>query len=147
MSAKRGRPQKAARNLDEALARQYAGESPTRARNDFERAAMGIGRDGKRGGGRKPDPLSPTQQAAQFAAYLVKCDGLSLKSAADHSAQAFGVHKDNVRKYTRQLLKGPQVVIGSDVVPMFRQLLDGAPVAVGTRSLLVSVTDAALPPE
>ena len=61
--------------------------------------------------GRKAEPHSRTQQAAQLAAYLVTSDSLSQREAARHGAHAFGVNADSVRKYLARLLKGPTVVL------------------------------------
>lgn len=121
----RGRPPKAAQSLDEALRRHYAGESPARARNDIERQVMGKGRNGKRGGGRHADPMSPTQTAAQLAAYLVASDGVSLRTAATRAAALYKVNADNVRKYAARVRRGPTIDMPVRVDPVFSQLVGG----------------------
>lgn len=103
-----GRPTKAAQSLDEALSQHYAGLSPKRPRNEFERAAM------RRQKGRTADPSSQTQIAAQYAAYLVKANGLPLREAARIAALAYKLKPDSIRKPARVLLRGPQVTgVGS----------------------------------
>ncbi len=136
---KRGRPPRAAQSLDEALQRHYAGKSPARARNDFERAVMGLGRNGKRGGGRALNPNSPTRLAAQLAAYLVQSEGITVREATRRAATAYGVHPDSFRRMAADMLKGPQVQVRAAVSAMDRQLVGGAEVVVCTKPLLVSV--------
>lgn len=102
---KRGRPTLAAQSLDEAVARHLAGLSPKRPRNEFEREVM-------RGQpGRKKNLASPTQVAAELAAYFVQTNDLSLSQAARQAADVYGVNADNVRGYARDIIKGPQVTL------------------------------------
>jgi predicted Zn-dependent peptidase len=126
-----GRPRKAAQSVDEALAQHYAGLSPKRPRNEFEREAM------RRQKGRPTNPSSPTQIAAQYAAYLVKSDGLPLREAARVAALSYKLKPDSIRKPARALLRGPQVkIIGSVATWAGRSTTEK------TVPLLVSVTDA-----
>lgn len=113
----RGRPVQAAQSLDEALARHYAGLSPQRPRNEFEREAM-CGRPG-----RKKDPASPTQVAAELATYLVQANGGPLAEAARMAADVYKVNADNVRKYARKIINGPQVTVQNRGGGMFAQLV------------------------
>lgn len=129
MKAKRGRPALGARSLDAALDAAEKGQSPTRPRNEFERQAM------RKTKGRKPNPISRTRQAAQCAAYLIQAESISLAEAARQAGQAFQVHADNVRKYARAIVKGPQVTLRQRHAAWFGQL----PPRV--RPLLQSVTD------
>ena len=133
----RGRPLKAAQTLDEAVQAVYAGTAPARPRNMHERWA------GEKTRGRKPNSFSPTRIAAEWAEYLVNSDGMPLAQAARMAASAYGINADNVRKYARRLLVGPQVTISAPVAPMYRQLIGGAATVEEIRPLLHSVTDAA----
>jgi hypothetical protein len=117
MSTRRGRPTLAAKSLDDALLAHYDGKSPSRPRNDFERQAM------RKTKGRKQNPLSPTRQAAQYAAYLNKSDFLSLAEASRRASEIYNVNTDNVRRYARILINGPQTTIAIKIVPMFSQLV------------------------
>lgn len=101
----RGRPTLAAQSLDEAVARHLAGLSPKRPRNEFEREVM-------RGQpGRKKNLAAPTRVAAELAVNLVQTNDLSLSQAARQAADVYGVNPDNVRKYAREIIKGPQVTL------------------------------------
>jgi len=100
-----GRPKKAAQSLAEALELHYAGLSPKRPRNEFERDVM------RKQRGRSVNPKSLTQVAAAYAAYLVKADGLPLREASRIAALAYKVKADSVRKPARQILRGPQSTI------------------------------------
>lgn len=112
----RGRPRLAAQSLDEAVARHLAGQSPKRPRNEFEREVM-------RGQpGRKKNLASPTQVAAELAAYLVQTNDLSMSQAARQAADVYGVNADNVRKYVSKLIKGAQVTVRYRGKGMFAQL-------------------------
>ena len=111
-----GRPVEASKTPNEALARHYAGELPKRPRNAIERDVMRQQR------GRKTNPNSPTQIAAQYAGYLVTHDGASLREASRIASEAYKVGPDNVRKLTRKLLLGPQSKITLKVPPMYRRL-------------------------
>ena len=111
-----GRPVEASKTLDEALERYYAGELPKRPRNAIERGVMSKQR------GRKTYPNSPTQIAAQYAAYLVTHDGAPLRKASRIAATANSVSPDSVRKLTRKLLVGPQSKITLKMTLMYRQL-------------------------
>lgn len=113
----RGRPAQAAQSLDEALARHYAGLSPKRPRNEFEGEAM-RGRPG-----RKKDPASPTQVAAELAAHRVRANGVPLAQAARMAAEVYGVNADNVRKYARKIINGPQVTVQNRGGGMYAQLV------------------------
>lgn len=146
MTAKRGRgrPSIAAQSLDEALQRHYAGESPPRPRNAFEREVKSKGKNGKRGGGREVNPLSPTQQAATLAAYLVRTEDIPLREAARRAAEAHSLKPDSFRKQIKRLLDGPRSTIRADIPPSLRQLVGGQSEATESRPLLVSVED--LPP-
>lgn len=119
MSTKRGRPTLAAQSLDAALVAQYDGKSPSRPRNKFERQAM------QQRKGRKQNLLSPTRQAAQFATYLIKSEALSFAEACRHASEVYHVNTDNVRRYARALIKGPQTTIAIKMTPMFSQLVVG----------------------
>ena len=140
MRARRGRPPRAAQSLDEALAQHYAGKSPARARNDHEREAMSKGRNGKRGGGRRPDLQSPTRIAAELAVYLCASEGISMRAAASRAAAIYGVNADNVRRYAARVARGPVTDLCVHVDPHLSQLVGGSSVPV-TRPLLLSVQD------
>lgn len=61
--------------------------------------------------GRKKNLASPTQVAAELAAYFVRANGMSLAQAARMAADVYGVNADNVRRYAREIVKGPQVTL------------------------------------
>lgn len=110
--------------------------------------------NGKRGGGRVPEPHSATQVAAQLAAYLAAVDGLSRRDAAQRAGEVYSVNPDNVRKYARRMLKGPEVMLMVKVAPHLRQLVGGgtetrvpAPFAVSQADWDAAVCNAADPPE
>lgn len=126
-----GRPRKAAQSLDEALSRHYAGLSPKRPRNEFERDAM------RRQKGRTVNPQSPTQIAAQYACYLVQTDGLPLREATRVAGAAYGLKPDSIRKPARKLINGPRVSITRSV-----NTWAGRVSTVATVPMLVSITDA-----
>lgn len=119
MSTKRGRPTLAAQSLDAAIVAHYDGKSPSRPRNAFERQAM------RQPKGRKQNPLSPTRQAAQFAIYLIKSELLTIAEASRRASEMHHVNTDNVRRYARALIKGPQTTIAIKMNPMFSQLVVG----------------------
>ena len=136
---KRGRPPLAAQSLDEALSRHYAGESPNRPRNDFERQAMGRGREGKRGGGRSADPSSFTRLAAELAVYLVSTEGIPMREAARRAAVPYGLKAESFRRLATHLLKGPQSTVRATVNLHDRQLTGSAPTLSKARPLLASI--------
>ena len=103
--ATRGRPKLAAQTLDEALAREYSGQSPKRARNAFERQAMAKRR------GRKVNPNSPSRVAAQYAAYLVGNKALSQRAACKLAAKEYGLSFESIRSLVRELVSGKTVRI------------------------------------
>jgi hypothetical protein len=105
MMAKRGRPTLAAQSLEEALERYYRGDSPKRPRNLFERQAMLQSR------GRKPEPQSMTRQAANYAAYLVKNETITITAASKRASLAYKVDAANIRRYAKAILEGPQVIL------------------------------------
>lgn len=127
-----GRPVEASKTLDEALALHYAGGLPKRPRNAIERDVM------RKQRGRKTNPNSPTQIAAQYASYLVARDGAPLRMASRIAATAYNVSPDSVRRLTRKLLAGPQSKITLRVTPMYRQLTGDI---TSTVPLLVGVED------
>ena len=133
MTAKRGRPTLSTQSLDSALEAHYSGLSPVRPRNKFEQTVM------RKTPGRKQDPLSPTQQAAQLAVYLFNTEALSISKAAKHAAEQFKVNSDNVRRYAAKVLKGPQVRLAQKKSAWFGTL----PPEVAP--LLVSVKDIPAP--
>jgi hypothetical protein len=116
MTAKRGRPTLAAKDLDAAIYAHLTGKSPKRPRNEFERQVM------EKTKGRKVDMTSPTQQAAQLAVYLINTDGLTRQAAAEKAGDAFGVHPATVRRYVRASLKGPQVQLTQKKAAWFGRL-------------------------
>ena len=122
--AKRGRPVLAAKSKDAAAHAVYTGQAPKRPRNRVEQDAA------RKHRGRKPDPQSPTQLAAQLAVYLVQADGVSIRAAAQQAAERYGVNTRNVRKYATEVLKGPQTVIKTRVPPMFSLLTRGEQVEI-----------------
>lgn len=125
-----GRPKKAAQSLDEALARYYAGQSPKRPRNQYERDVM------RRSRGRTTNPQSPTQIAAQYAAYLVASGGMTQREAARRAAEAYSLKADSIRKPARKLLEGPKVTIKGTVRTWAGQTLTEVKLP-----LLVSIDD------
>lgn len=136
---KRGRPPAAAQSLDEALSRHFAGESPKRPRNDFERQVMSKGRDGKRGGGRLADPASPTRLAAELAAYIVSTEGIPIREATRRAAVPYGVKAESFRRLAAHLLKGPQSTVRATVNQHDRQLTGGATAVSEGRPLLARI--------
>ena len=116
MTAKRGRPTLAAKDLDAAIYAHLTGKSPKRPRNEFERQVM------EKTKGRKVDMSSPTQQAAQLAVYLINTDGLTRQAAAEKAGDAFSVHPATVRRYVRASLKGPQVQLTQKKAAWFGRL-------------------------
>ncbi len=116
MTAKRGRPTLAAKDLDAAIYAHLTGKSPKRPRNEFERQVM------EKTKGRKVDMTSPTQQAAQLAVYLINTDGLTRQAAAEKAGAAFGVHPATVRRYVRASQKGPQVQLTQKKAAWFGRL-------------------------
>ena len=116
MTAKRGRPTLAAKDLDAAIHAHLTGKSPKRPRNAFERQVM------EKTKGRKVDMTSPTQQATQLAVYLINTDGLSKQAASEQAGEAFGVHPATVRRYVRASLKGPQVQLTQKKAAWFGRL-------------------------
>ncbi len=105
MTGKRGRPTKAAQTIADAMRMLSEGNRPDRPRNDIERMVFGQRR------GRKPDPRSRTQQAAQFAVQLVRQDGVTQAEAARQAAHVYGVNAANVRKYAARNLNDPSVLV------------------------------------
>ena len=87
--------------------------------------------------GAPTQPNSRTQQAALLAAYAVKQDGISLAAAARNAAKIYGIKAtDNVRKYARKILNGPQVTVKPHMSGPFSQLAQ-----VQTVPLLIKVWD------
>lgn len=127
-----GRPTVAAQSPEEALLMQRCGTLPKRPRSESERLVMARKR------GAPSQPNSRTQQAALLAAYAVKQDGISLAAAARDAAEIYGIKAaDNVRKYARKILKGPQVTVKPRMSEPFSQLASAR-----TVPLLVEVWDA-----
>ena len=139
-ATKRGRPLIAAQSLDEALANVYNGKAPKRARNAYEQQAQSKGRNGKRGGGRRPDPSARTNEAAQLAVYLKSYEQISLTAAARKAAQQWGANPDNVRKRAAEIYRGPQVRIRAEV-PTWVRGLTGSDFAEELRPLVHRVVD------
>jgi hypothetical protein len=94
----------------------YTGNAPRRPRNEIEQEVL------RKPNGRKPQPNSKTQQAAQTALWLVNTEGKNATQASLQAALAFKVNPDNVRRYLRKLLKGPTVEIELKVPAMYSQL-------------------------
>jgi hypothetical protein len=61
--------------------------------------------------GRKPDPTSATQQAAQYVEYMVRNADWPIRRACRVAAQEFRVNQDNVLRYARRRLKGKTVLV------------------------------------
>jgi spore germination protein GerM len=133
---KRGRPTLAAQTKDEALHALYTGKAPKRPRNQVERDVQ------RKTKGRNSQPNSKTQQAAQTALWLVKAENINASQAALKAAEVFKVNKDNVRRYLRELLKGPTVEIDLKVPAMYSQLAGSSPVQVSLVADLVEVNAA-----
>ena len=133
---KRGRPTHAAQTRDEALHAVYTGKAPKRPRNEVERDVQ------RKPKGRKPQPNSKTQQAAQTALWLVRTENIKASQAALKAAEVFKVNPDNVRRYLRALLKGPTVEIEFKVPAMFSQLADSSPLEVSLMADLDKVNAA-----
>ena len=126
-----GRPTIAAHSPEEALLMQRCGTLPQRPRSESERLVMARKR------GAPTQPNSRTQQAALLAAYAVKQDGISLAAAARNAAKIYGIKAtDNVRKYARKILNGPQVTVKPHMSGPFSQLAQ-----VQTVPLLIKVWD------
>ena len=127
-----GRPTIAAQSPEEALQMQRCGTLPKRPRSESERLVMARKR------GAPTQPNSRTQQAALLAAYAVKEDGIALAAAARNAAEIYGIKAaDNVRKYARKILNGPQVTVKSRISGPFSQLAQAR-----TAPLLSEVLDA-----
>lgn len=127
-----GRPTIAAQSPQEALQMQRCGTLPKRPRSESERLVMARKR------GAPTQPNSRTQQAALLAAYAVKVDGIALAAAARNAAAIYGIKAaDNVRKYARKILNGPQVTVKPRMSGPFSQLAQAR-----TVPLLVEVRDA-----
>jgi hypothetical protein len=78
-----------------------------RAKNDHERAARSFWR--KRG--RKANPACATQQARDYALYLVQGGDMSRPAAERAAAAAFLISERNVRRYVHEKLQGLQVTL------------------------------------